>query len=33
MAIRNKIKVDFYLEDGCSQEEGEVSISWQPIVI
>ena len=31
MNIRNKIKVDFYLEDGCSQEAGEANTSWQPI--
>ena len=31
MNIRNKILVDFYLEDGCSQEEGEVNTSWKPI--
>ena len=31
MGVRNKIKVDFYLEDGCSQEEGEANVSWQPI--
>lgn len=31
MTIRNKIKVDFHLEGGCSQKEGEVSFSWQPI--
>jgi hypothetical protein len=29
--IRNKIKVEFFLEDGCSQDEGEVSRHWQPI--
>jgi len=29
--IRNKIRVEFFLEDGCSQEEGEVGTSWQPI--
>lgn len=31
MSIRNKIKVDFFLEDGCSQEDEEVSTHWQPI--
>ena len=31
MAIRNKIKVDFFLEDGCSQDEGEASTRWKPI--
>ncbi|MCP5008301.1 MAG: hypothetical protein GY941_30860 [Planctomycetes bacterium] len=29
--IRNKIKVDFFVEDGCSQDEGEASSHWQPI--
>lgn len=29
--IRNKIKVEFYLDNGCSQENGEVSTCWQPI--
>lgn len=27
----NKMLVDLWLEAGCSQEEGEVSISWRPI--
>ena len=31
MAISNKIVVHFYLEDGCSQKDGEVSISWKPM--
>ncbi len=31
MGIRNKIRVEFYLEDGCSQEEGEVNTSWQTV--
>jgi hypothetical protein len=31
MTIRNKIKVDFFIEDGCSQEDGEASAHWQPI--
>lgn len=31
MSVRNKIIVDIFLEDGCSQEKGEVSSSWQPI--
>jgi hypothetical protein len=31
MSISNKILVTFFLEDGCSQEEGEVSVSWVPI--
>ena len=31
MCIRNKIKVELYLDDGCSQEAGEVSTSWQTI--
>ena len=29
--IRNKIRVVFFLEDGCSQEEGEVGAHWTPI--
>jgi len=29
--IRNKIKVCFFLEDGCSQEAGEASAHWEPI--
>ena len=29
--IRNKIKVEFLLEDGCSQGEGEVNSRWEPI--
>ena len=29
--IRNKIRVEFFLQEGCSQEEGEVGISWSPI--
>ena len=31
MSVRNKIIVSIYLDDDCSQEDGEVSISWQPI--
>lgn len=31
LAIRNKILVNLYLEDGCTQEDGEVNISWLPI--
>lgn len=31
MNIRNKIKVDFHLEDGCKQEDGEANVEWQPI--
>lgn len=29
--IRNKILVVFNLEEGCSQDAGEVSSCWQPI--
>lgn len=29
--IRNKIKVNFFLEDGCDQEQGEASSHWLPI--
>tara|TARA_R110000737_G_C14334487_1_gene442117 strand:- start:358 stop:636 length:279 start_codon:yes stop_codon:yes gene_type:complete len=29
--MKNKIIVNFSLEEDCSQEEGEVSIMWQPI--
>ena len=29
--IGNKVLVNFLLEDGCSQEEGEVNLSWTPI--
>ncbi len=29
--ISNKVLVVFWLEEGCSQEEGEVQISWAPI--
>lgn len=31
MSIRSKIKVEFNLEDGCSQKDGEVNASWQTI--
>ena len=31
MAIRNKIKVVFFVEDGCSQDDDEASSHWQPI--
>ncbi len=31
MTIRNKIKIDFYLEDGCEQEKGEVNVEQQPL--
>lgn len=31
MSIRNKIRVCLYLGDDCSQEKGEVTISWEPI--
>lgn len=27
----NKIIVEFFLEEGCKQELGEVNISWNPI--
>lgn len=29
--IRNKIKVSFFLEEGCNQEDGEASSHWEPI--
>lgn len=29
--IRNKIRVSFFLFEGCSQEDGEVSAHWEPI--
>ncbi len=29
--IRNKIRVSFFLEDGCNQEAGEASAHWAPI--
>ena len=28
---KNKVLVNLWLEDGCSQEEGEVGRSWSPI--
>ena len=31
MAIRNKIIVNFFVEDGCSQEKGEASSHWRPV--
>ena len=31
MSIKNKILVRLFLEDGCEQENDEVSVSWQPI--
>ena len=31
MSIRNKIKVTFFVEDGCSQDEGEASAHWETI--
>ena len=31
MSVRNKIIVSIHLDDDCSQEDGEVSISWKPI--
>ena len=29
--IRNKIKVCFFVEDGCKQEDDEASAHWEPI--
>lgn len=29
--MRNLILVHAYLEDGCSQADGEVRISWKPV--
>lgn len=29
--IRNKIRVCFFLEDGCRQEDDEASAHWEPI--
>lgn len=29
--IRNKVKIDFFVEDGCSQGDGEASAHWKPI--
>ena len=29
--IRNKVKVIFFVEDGCYQNEGEASAHWEPI--
>lgn len=29
--ISNKILVRFYVEEGCSQDEGEASVEWAPI--
>jgi hypothetical protein len=29
--IRNKIKVDFFVEYGCLQSDGEANANWQPI--
>ena len=31
MTIRNKIKVEFFLEQGCSQDKDEVSVRWSTI--
>jgi len=31
MTIRNKIKINFYLEDGCKQEKGETNTQWEPL--
>lgn len=31
MTISNKVIVTFWLDSGCSQEDGEVSIAWQPV--
>jgi len=31
MAIRNKVKVVFFVEDGCRQEDDEASAHWEPI--
>lgn len=31
MTIRNKIKIDFHLEDGCDQEKGETYTQWEPL--
>lgn len=31
MQIRNKVIVNLHLEDGCKQEDDEVTISWTPI--
>jgi len=31
MSIRNKVLVKIYLEDGCKQEDDEVSICWVPV--
>lgn len=28
---KNKVLVSLWLEDGCSQDEGEVTRSWHPI--
>ena len=29
--IRNKIKVTFFVEDGCSQKDNESSSHWKPL--
>lgn len=29
--IRNKVRVNLLLEKDCSQDDGEVSVSWSPI--
>lgn len=29
--IRNKVKVCFFVEDGCKQEDDEASAHWEPI--
>ena len=29
--IRNKVKVIFFVEDGCKQEDDEASAHWEPI--
>lgn len=31
MNIRNKVIATIYLDDGCSQDDGEASISWRPV--
>ena len=31
MTIRNKVKVIFFVEDGCKQEDDEASAHWEPI--
>lgn len=31
MTIRNKVKVIFFVEDGCKQEDDEASAHWETI--